>query len=185
MVRWLDPHQLVDTAVRVLLSGVFSAYADYRELQALEPAEIPDRSGQADLWLDYVADLGDGWNSTYTVARLLATEGLKLDWDGETHATERGRILVMGGDQVYPVPKAAEYQNRMLGPYRAALLLGGAETPWVWRIRPATRLKSSRAMAKRPRSGDRRPGLEAEGKTDQAKGNLKQAGEKITSAPFG
>ena len=62
MVRWLDPHQLVDTAVRVLLSGVFSAYADYRELQALEPAEMPDRSEQADLWLDYVADLGDGWN---------------------------------------------------------------------------------------------------------------------------
>ncbi len=81
--------------MRVLLSGVFSS-PDYRELQALEPVEVPDRSGQADLWLDYVADLGDGWNSTYTVARLLATEGLKLDWDGETHATERGRILVMG-----------------------------------------------------------------------------------------
>ncbi|MGH3837567.1 MAG: hypothetical protein ACRDSF_17965, partial [Pseudonocardiaceae bacterium] len=63
MVRWLDPHQLIDTVVRVLLSGVFSSYADNRELQALEPAEVPDRSGQADLWLDYVADVGDGWNS--------------------------------------------------------------------------------------------------------------------------
>jgi hypothetical protein len=121
MVRWLDPHQLVDTAVRVLLSGVFSAYADSRELQALEPAEVPDHSGETELWLDYVADLGDGWNSTYTVAGLLATEELKLDWDGQTHATERGRILVMGGDQVYPVPNATEYENRMLGPYRAAL----------------------------------------------------------------
>ncbi len=38
MVRWLDPHQLVDTAVRVLISGVFSSYADNRQLQALEPA---------------------------------------------------------------------------------------------------------------------------------------------------
>ncbi len=121
MVRWLDPHQLLDTAVRVLLSGVFSSYADNRELQALEPAEVPDRSEETELWLDYVADLGDGWNSTYTVARLLASEELKLDWDGETHATERGRILVMGGDQVYPVPTATEYENRMLGPYRAAL----------------------------------------------------------------
>ncbi|MGH3812661.1 MAG: hypothetical protein ACRDUV_09430, partial [Pseudonocardiaceae bacterium] len=88
-----------------------------------------DRSGQADLWLDYVADLGDGWNSTYTVARLLATEELKLDWDGETHATERGRILVMGGDQVYPVPNAAEYENRMIGPYRAALPCAPGEAP--------------------------------------------------------
>jgi hypothetical protein len=134
MVRWLDPHQLVDTAVRVLLSGVFSSYADNRELQALEPAEVPDRSGQADLWLDYVADLGDGWNSTYTVARLLASEELKLDWDGETHATERGRVLVMGGDQVYPVPKAAEYENRMLGPYRAALPCAAGEAPELFAI---------------------------------------------------
>ena len=121
MVRWFDPHQLVDTAVRVLLSGMFSAYADNRELQAREPAEVADHSGRPDLWLDYVADLGDGWNSTYTMARLLATRELELDWDGEAHATERGRILVMGGDAVYPVPKAGEYENRMLGPYRSAL----------------------------------------------------------------
>jgi len=121
MVRWLDPHQLVDTAVRVLLSGIFSAYADNRELQALVAADVPDRSEEPELWFDYVADLGDGWNSTYTVARLLASEQLELDWDGEAHATERGRILVMGGDQVYPVPKAGEYENRMLGPYQAAL----------------------------------------------------------------
>ena len=134
MVRWLDPDQLVDTAVRVLLSGVFSAYADNRELQALEPAEVADRSGQADLWLDYVADLGDGWNSTYTVARLLAAEELKLDWDGETYATQRGRILVMGGDQVYPVPKAGEYENRMLGPYRAALPCAAGEAPELFAI---------------------------------------------------
>ena len=134
MVRWLDPHQLVDTAVRVLLSGVFSSYADNRVLQVLEPAEVPDRSGEADLWLDYVADLGDGWNSTYTVARLLATEELKLGWDGETHSTERGRILVMGGDQVYPVPKAVEYENRMLGPYRAALPCVPEEAPELFAI---------------------------------------------------
>ena len=30
-------------------------------------------------------------------------------------------MLVMGGDQVYPVPTSTEYQNRFLGPYRAAL----------------------------------------------------------------
>ncbi len=134
MVRWLDPHQLVDTAVRVLLSGVFSSYADNRELQALEPAEVPDHSGGPDLWLDYVADVGDGWNSTYTVARLLATEELKLDWDDETHATERGRILVMGGDQVYPVPTAVEYENRMLGPYRAALPCAPGEAPELFAV---------------------------------------------------
>jgi hypothetical protein len=127
MVRWFDPHQLVDTAVRVALSGVFSSYADNREQQAREPAEVPDRSGQPELWLDYVADLGDGWNSTYTVARLLAAQALEVDGDGETHHTERGRLLVFGGDAVYPVPKALEYDNRMLGPYRSALPCADAD----------------------------------------------------------
>ena len=84
--------------------------------------------------LDYVADLGDGWNSTYTVARLLASNQLELDWHGETHSTVRGRILVMGGDAVYPVPKAAEYENRMLGPYRAALPCAGGEAPELFAI---------------------------------------------------
>jgi hypothetical protein len=135
MVRWLDPHQLVDTAARVLLSGVFSAYADYREVQALTPTEVFDRSEGSELWFDYVADLGDGWNSTYTIASLLAAEELKLEGDGEPVATERGRLLVMGGDQVYPVPKRSEYENRMLGPYRSALpCLGGGEAPELFAV---------------------------------------------------
>lgn len=134
MVRWLDPHQLVDTAVRVWLSGIFTSYADKRELQALDPAQAPDRSHDGELWLDYVADLGDGWNPTYTVARLLAAEELSLKWDDETYPTERGRILVMGGDQVYPVPKAVEYENRMLGPYRAALPAVRGDAPELFAI---------------------------------------------------
>ncbi len=129
MVRWLDPHQLADTAARVLVAGVFSSYADNRELQAIVPAEVFDRSEGPDLWFDYVADLGDGWNSTYTVAGLLAAEELKLELDGTSHATRRGRILVMGGDQVYPVPKRAEYENRMLGPYRSALPCTAGDDP--------------------------------------------------------
>ena len=134
MVRWLDPHQLLDTAARVLIAGVFSSYADNRELQALVSAGPVDRSDAAELWLDYVADLGDGWNSTYSVASLLAAEELKLEWDGETHATSRGRILVMGGDQVYPVPKQVEYENRLLGPYRAALPCPAGEAPDLFAI---------------------------------------------------
>ncbi len=134
MVRWLDPHQLVDTAVRVLVAGVFSSYADNRELQALVPGEVFDRREGPELWLDYVADLGDGWNSTYTVAGLLAAEELKLEWDGESYATERGRILVMGGDQVYPVPKRIEYENRLLGPYRSALPCAPDPAPELFAI---------------------------------------------------
>lgn len=134
MVRWFDPHQLIDTAVRVLLSGMFSSYADNREQQAREPAEVPDRSCQPELWFDYVADLGDGWNSTYTIATLLAAEALDVEWDGETQRTERGRLLVLGGDAVYPVPKAIEYENRMLGPYRSALPCADADGPELFAV---------------------------------------------------
>ncbi|HVL02972.1 MAG TPA: hypothetical protein VM386_00910, partial [Acidimicrobiales bacterium] len=59
---------------------------------------------------------------------------LKLDRNGETHVTERGRILVMGGDQVYPVPKAVEYENRTIGPYRAALPCAPGEAPELYAI---------------------------------------------------
>jgi len=116
-----QPRQLVDTAARARLSGIFGAYADKREMQALAASEVYDQSDAAELWLDYVADLGDGWDPTYTVAALLAADKLELQSDKGTHVTQRGRVLVMGGDEVYPVPKRREYENRFLGPYRAAL----------------------------------------------------------------
>jgi len=121
MVRWLDPHQLVDTSARVLASSFLTSYTDSRELQALVPGGLFDRSDAPELWLDYVSDLGDGWNSTYTVARLLAQPALELAQAGRPERTERGRLLVMGGDQVYPVPTRTHYENRLLGPYRAAM----------------------------------------------------------------
>ena len=121
MVRWLDPHQLVDTAGRVLASGFSTSYTDSRQMQALSPSLVTDRSDASELWIDYVSDLGDGWNSTFTVASLLAQDELELCRDDEVHCLRRGAMLVMGGDQVYPVPTSTEYQNRFLGPYRAAL----------------------------------------------------------------
>lgn len=136
MVRWLDPHQLLDTSARVLASGFVTSYADSREIQALSPQDVFDRSGADELWLDYVADLGDGWRSTYTVAYLLAQPELKLAEGGEAeqHLTRRGSVLVMGGDQVYPVPTRTNYENRLLGPYRSALPCAPDEQPELFAI---------------------------------------------------
>jgi hypothetical protein len=54
---------------------------------------------------------------------------------------------------------------------------------WVWTTRSTTQQKS---LAARPRKGlaglATIPGLEAEGKTDQSKADLKQAGEKVKDA---
>ncbi|MDQ3756619.1 MAG: metallophosphoesterase [Actinomycetota bacterium] len=116
-VQWLAPKELVQTGMRVVLSGIFGAYADKRELQAVMSASEPgDFTQQAEMWIDYVSDLGDGFDATYTVARALAAPTLDIG-----HPNQRGSVLVLGGDQVYPSATAEEYENRFAGPYRAAL----------------------------------------------------------------
>ena len=123
MVRWLSPKELAATAVRVLLSSVFGAYSDKREIQAALPREEEESyAGEDELWVDYVADLGDAFGPTYAVASLLARPELDLDLPrGERTTTCRGRLLVMGGDEVYPTPSITDYRDHTLGPYRAAL----------------------------------------------------------------
>ncbi len=75
-----------------------------------------DHSKKGGLWLDFVCDLGDGFNPTYTLAHLMAKE--KLDVAG--HTLKRADILIMGGDEIYPTPEMHEYDNRLKGPYSAA-----------------------------------------------------------------
>jgi hypothetical protein len=120
-VPWLSPWLLAGTAVRVVMAGLFGAYLDKRELQGALPSEAFDErvdgAEDGELWLDYVADLGDGFNATYSVAYLLAQPHLTVG--GE--ALPRGRVLVMGGDQVYPTASGQQYEDRFKGPYEAAL----------------------------------------------------------------
>ncbi|HEY9420857.1 MAG TPA: metallophosphoesterase, partial [Thermoanaerobaculia bacterium] len=137
MVDWLAPGQLMATGIKAILSGIFGAYADKREVMAaLHPEPTyEDYSGQPEIWIDYIADLGDGFDATYTLARLLAQESLPLSDGGATHETRRGGILVLGGDQVYPTASFEEYRNRMIKPYSAALpcVLNG-EPPHLYAV---------------------------------------------------
>lgn len=123
MVKWFNPGQLLDTAMRAVLSEIFGAYTDKREIQAaLEATHVYNSiSGKDELWIDYVADLGDGFDSTYTVAKLLAEGTRVYEYESKSFVTRRGNILIMGGDQVYPAAKREEYRDRLLGPYAAAL----------------------------------------------------------------
>ncbi|HTV22625.1 MAG TPA: hypothetical protein VMG12_28245, partial [Polyangiaceae bacterium] len=134
-VRWFHPFELARAGVRAVLADMFGAYADRRELQAaLHPREAspafvytrldPDAPSSPPLerlWLDYVADIGDGFNATFAVASLLGRETLELAGErGERFATRRGSVLVMGGDEVYPTASRVDYEQRAVGPYRAA-----------------------------------------------------------------
>jgi hypothetical protein len=133
MVDWFDPAQLAKTGVKVLLSAILGAYADKREMQAaLHPPDeeerlIFDYSARQDIWLDFIADMGDGFDSTYTMAWLLAQK--KLRPEGADKEIERGKILILGGDQVYPTAKREEYHDRFTGPYQSALPRIDAQDP--------------------------------------------------------
>jgi hypothetical protein len=68
------------------------------------------------IWIDYVADLGDGFDSTYTIAFLLGQPSLQL---GDNNLP-RGDLLIMGGDQVYPDASRDEYMDRFRHVYEWA-----------------------------------------------------------------
>jgi len=118
-VPWLSPGQLAVTALRVVLSSWFGAYLDKRELQQALPDTVFDEGADdGETWFDYVSDIGDGFDPTYTVAYLLAQPELTV---AGAPPLPRGRVLVMGGDEVYPTPSNQQYEDRLKGPYKAAL----------------------------------------------------------------
>jgi hypothetical protein len=134
MVPWLSPKFLIGAGIEVAVSNGFSKLLDKRELAAglpnypadlddaeapVEPYEHPSyRDEDGALWLDYVADVGEGFDPTFTVASLLARAELEVK---PGLITKRGRALILGGDQVYPSAKWDAYRDRLVGPYRAAL----------------------------------------------------------------
>ncbi|ABP56447.1 metallophosphoesterase family protein [Salinispora tropica] len=130
-VPWLAPLLLISTGIRTLLALLFGAYLDKRELQNTFDAKVTRQVGpDGGLWLDYVADVGDGFDATYSVAYLLAQRELTVDG----HRLPRAQVLVMGGDQVYPSADFETYEDRCKGPYQAALPVTPPEQPTLFAI---------------------------------------------------
>jgi len=90
------------------------------------------------IWIDYVGDVGDGWNSTYAVAYNLAkSRPYKYTDDGaefDTTITQRGDILIFGGDEVYPTASRETYQERLVVPYETALRHTDPPSPHVFAV---------------------------------------------------
>ncbi len=126
-MRWFHPVELLRAGVFALLGDLFGSFADKREMQAAlnlpergRMLQYADAALREDFWLDFVADIGDGFNATYSIALLLARETLGVEVDGRSETTRRGHILLMGGDEVYPSASKKNYLDRSVGPYRAA-----------------------------------------------------------------
>ncbi|OGT35545.1 MAG: hypothetical protein A3F11_12010 [Gammaproteobacteria bacterium RIFCSPHIGHO2_12_FULL_37_14] len=140
MVAWYDPIQLFRTAMNVFISLIFGRHADYRLIEALGSPDIKIQdytnvATEKEFWIDYVADLGDGWNSTYAIAYQIAQPSLVLqDSNKNSHITQRGLILIFGGDTVYPVANRSEYKERLITPYTTALGKTVAPHPDVYVI---------------------------------------------------
>jgi len=124
MAEWYDPGLLLKTGVRSFISTLFGHFADKREAiaaaNAIQPTPADPEfdysawSRDGEFWFDYLADSGDGWNPTFAMARLAAKDALT----GES--LPRGRLLILGGDQVYPTASMADYRDRFVVPFDRA-----------------------------------------------------------------
>jgi hypothetical protein len=70
------------------------------------------------------------FDATTTIAAPVARDTLTLPGPGPAgeHSRRAGAVLVLGGDQAYPLATMQEYRNRLVGPFRSVL-------PWTWRPR--------------------------------------------------
>jgi hypothetical protein len=147
-VGWFDVRQLLATGEKALTSTIIGSMSGRREVMAALDPRPPDQPlldhDYADhdaLWIDYVADTGDGWDASYSVAYLVGRDALYLRDDlaqspqpiansgtAEADAPRDagltrlpcGEILMLGGDQVYPTASAAAYQGRLQDPFHCA-----------------------------------------------------------------
>lgn len=119
MVDWYSPSQLAKTAADTVVSTVLGSSIDTRRLQAGEGNDedcVIDYSDKQALCFDYMADTGDGWDSTYTLAYLLMRPEIEVS--GTT--LKRTDVLIMGGDEVYPVASEELYRDRLIKPFDQA-----------------------------------------------------------------
>ncbi|KAA0060871.1 Metallophos domain-containing protein [Cucumis melo var. makuwa] len=134
MVPWYSgtSADLFKTVFDLLVSvTVFVGRFDMRMMQAamrkLEDGAQQDGllydhySERDDLWFDFMADTGDGGNSSYSVARLLAQPSIRIVEDDSVFNLPRGDMLLIGGDLAYPNPSAFTYERRLFCPFEYAL----------------------------------------------------------------
>src|SRR4051812_48416071 len=106
--RWLEPRLLLQTGLQVVVSAVLGEYNDKRELMGEIAADgyLDLSTSDGDLWIDYVSDLGDGFDATYSVAALLSRSELDVA-PPDRPAADHGRRPVLPGRAHRPVREPA------------------------------------------------------------------------------
>lgn len=159
MVGWYNPTQLLQTAKQVVISSILGRHMDRRLIESLtikaeyydftgrqidhghekelsgalvQPISYPLPEAAGEVWIDYVSDVGDGWNSTYAVAHYLAQEELKIAGAGQQ--LPRGHLLIFGGDGVYPTADRDAYLERLQRPYECAFYRRCPPQPYAFAL---------------------------------------------------
>jgi len=155
MTRWLSPK---DLALSLFYSKTTS---DDRELTSPHK-EFTDYSDERELWFDYAADMGDAFDPMMAVmwtagrdelhvgsSRTQVQKAATAEWrwpepsepetaddSSSAHPAKlpRGRLLVLGGDEVYPYAKRRTYDRQFRLPMRHALQPGGDPGPDLFAI---------------------------------------------------
>ncbi|XXG87147.1 hypothetical protein AAC387_Pa11g1907 [Persea americana] len=133
MVPWYSgtSADLFKTVFDLLVSvTLFVGRFDMRMMQAAM-TRVQDEALKEDLlydhfsekenfWFDFMADTGDGGNSSYAVARLLAQPSIHIKNGGPVRTLPRGNLLLIGGDLAYPNPSEFTYERRLFCPFEYA-----------------------------------------------------------------
>jgi hypothetical protein len=135
-VEWLSVPALWQRTRGQIVSHVAARFADPRRPFARLDASVEPLGHAAEpaeeVWIDYVADVGDGYQATRAVA-VCQSQPLAQ--------TSPGRLLVFGGDEVYPVASHRAYDQRFRLPYdgllerRDAVLALPGNHDWYDRLR--------------------------------------------------
>jgi hypothetical protein len=122
-VAWYAPPVLLQAGEELMQSQRFQHNLDRRESfsPVLGPIDLSARDA-GELWIDFIADTGDGGNATFTVASAALAANLSLrDAQGAALLLPEGDLLLFGGDLAYPGASGPVYQYRFLEPFTMAL----------------------------------------------------------------
>jgi Calcineurin-like phosphoesterase len=130
MTRWFDPWS-------VLAMLPFFRAKDQRDASSnsgrREGKSEPDLElGDEHVWIDYVADMGDAFDPTMHIAWLLGRKHLVHRPVGaDPTILRRGKLLVLGGDEIYPIATEERYQKQLRRPYEKAMSSPPVQAPMV------------------------------------------------------
>jgi hypothetical protein len=127
MVDWYAPIELTLTGLRALASTALGAMIDTRTILAVSAemedcvfdySKDSDGKDRNSFTFDYTADTGDGFNSTYSMSYLFTSDELSVS--GFDTQLKRSEVVILGGDEVYPVANKDAYYHRLQSPFKQA-----------------------------------------------------------------